>query len=193
MQTPDFNDSPLLRAAYEFARDAHHGPRRRGDTDIEHPVEVARLLRDAGYPDELVAAALLHDVLEDTDTSPAEIEQRFGTTVTGLVRALTEDPTIGDYAHRKGALREQIAGAGPEAEAIFAADKLARARELRRSGTPAEAQKLRHYREAFNLLRRRRPELPFVGDFGAELARLDSARGAEPLRPDAGDVHAGIE
>ncbi len=192
MQTPDFLDSPLLREAYEFARDAHHGPRRRGDTDVEHPVAVARLLREAGYPDEVVAAALLHDVLEDTDTDPDEIEHRFGRKVAGLVRALTEDPAIEDYAPRKAELRERVVEAGPEAAAIFAADKLAKVRELRRRGGQADPQQVSHYRAALSLLRRRYPDLPFVDEAEAELDRLESAGGPESLRSDSPDIHAGI-
>src|SRR4028119_1370789 len=65
-EVPDFiAGRELVTRAYEVACRAHHGPEREGDTDIEHPTAVARLLDGAGFGDEIVAAALLHDVVED--------------------------------------------------------------------------------------------------------------------------------
>ena len=56
-----------MRRAYAFAEAAHRGQRRKDDRAfIAHPVHVARLLAARGYDEEVVAAALLHDVVEDT-------------------------------------------------------------------------------------------------------------------------------
>ena len=124
---------PLTRRALDYATEHHAGQRR--DTDgapyVMHPVEVASLLYDAGYPDHVVAAGVLHDVLEDTDAERAEIESGFGPEVAGLVTALTEDDSIEDSRERKAALRLQVAKAGDEAAAVFAADKVSKAREMR--------------------------------------------------------------
>ena len=83
-------DAALVRRAYRFARDAHRGQRRRHGPDyIEHPVDVALLARGQfGVRDgEVLAAALLHDVLEDTDASDlGEFPER----TQRLVRLLTE-------------------------------------------------------------------------------------------------------
>jgi (p)ppGpp synthase/HD superfamily hydrolase len=124
MARTDFVErSPLTRDALTFASEWHDG--------VSHPVEVACLLHEAGYPDEVVAAGVLHDVLEDTDADRAELERRFGPVVAGLVEALTDDPDISDDAERRAVLRAQVAAAGEQAAVVFAADKVSKARELR--------------------------------------------------------------
>ena len=55
---------------------------------IAHPLEVARLLEREGKPDEVIAAGLLHDTLEKTATTRAELQHRFGTRVAGLVESV---------------------------------------------------------------------------------------------------------
>ena len=67
-----------------------------------HPLEVASLLEREGYPDHVVAAAVLHDVLEDTDTQRSELTERFGTAVSDLVAAVSDDPAIADEEGTQG-------------------------------------------------------------------------------------------
>jgi (p)ppGpp synthase/HD superfamily hydrolase len=134
MARTDFVErSPLTRHALLFANARHAGQTR--DLDdlpfVTHPVEVACLLHEAGYSDEVVAAGVLHDVLEDTDAERAELEARFGRRVADLVEAVSDDPSIEDVAERKAALRRQVADAGECAAVVFAADKVSKARELR--------------------------------------------------------------
>jgi (p)ppGpp synthase/HD superfamily hydrolase len=119
-------DSELLRKAYSVARQAHHGQRRRGSREpyVTHPLAVATRLREEGFGDEVVAAAILHDAVEDSEVSLEQIVQTFGREVTELVAALTEDTSIENWDERKRALREHVVDAGPEALAIYAADKL---------------------------------------------------------------------
>jgi GTP pyrophosphokinase len=172
---PDFaSGSALLEGAYEMAATAHHGPRSRGDTQIDHPVAVARLLDEAGFPEEVVAAALLHDVIEDTDVEPDEIEARFGADVAGLVGAMTEDETIDSYRERKAEHRGRVAGDGRVA-AIYAADKLAKVRMLNEHGERPEGERLQHYRLTLVELRAARPSLPFLPELAEELERMDRA------------------
>jgi (p)ppGpp synthase/HD superfamily hydrolase len=125
--------STLVDQSVEFATRAHEGQRQEADCSpfISHPLQVAELLRDRGLPDEVLAAAVLHDVVENTDVELGEIRRRFGDRVAELVRALSEDPEIEDYGERKADLRGRIVAAGPEAAAIFAADKVSKLRELR--------------------------------------------------------------
>jgi (p)ppGpp synthase/HD superfamily hydrolase len=125
--------SPLTRDALAFADQRHAGQLREIDDlpFVTHPLEVACLLHEAGYSDEVVAAGVLHDVLEDTDAERGDIETRFGRRVAELVDAVTDDPAIEDDAERKAALRRQVARAGECAAAVFAADKVSKARELR--------------------------------------------------------------
>jgi (p)ppGpp synthase/HD superfamily hydrolase len=134
MARTDFVErSPLTRDALAFADQRHAGQTR--DLDdmpfVTHPVEVACLLHEAGYHDEVVAAGVLHDVLEDTDAERSDLESRFGPRVAELVEAVTDDPTIEDDAERKAALRRQVADAGECAAVVFAADKVSKAREMR--------------------------------------------------------------
>lgn len=95
------------------------------------PLEVGALLSRAGYADHVVAAGILHDVLENTDTDAVELKRRFGPSVSALVRAVSEDRSIEDEQAGKSALRSQVAGGSVEAAAIFPADKVTKARELR--------------------------------------------------------------
>jgi (p)ppGpp synthase/HD superfamily hydrolase len=87
-------------------------------------LEVGWLLYRAGAPDQVVAAGVLHDVLEKTAVSVAELRTSFGSPVANLVSAVSEDERIAGYGRRKTALRQQAAAAGPEALTIFTADKV---------------------------------------------------------------------
>ena len=151
--------SPLTREALAFADERHAGQRREvdGAPFVAHPLEVACLLHEAGYSDEVVAAGVLHDVLENSDTGAPEIEKLFGPYVAELVTALTDDPAIEDEAQRKAALRRQVAQAGECAAAIFAADKVSKARELRLLASrgelgPRAQLKIEHYEESLGML-----------------------------------------
>ena len=100
------NRSELVRDALDTARDAHAGQIRNGSggaSYIEHPLAVAELLAEHGFADEMLAAALLHDVVEESDTGVAEIGARFGEPIGDLVDALTDDEAIEDYEQRKEA------------------------------------------------------------------------------------------
>jgi len=76
-------DLPQSREAVEFARERHGAQRRESDGApfLLHPLEAASMLDRAEFPDPVVAAAVLHDVLEDTDVREAELECRFGSDV----------------------------------------------------------------------------------------------------------------
>jgi (p)ppGpp synthase/HD superfamily hydrolase len=163
--------TPLLAGALAFAASAHHGPRREGDTDIDHPIAVARLLDEAGFDEDVVAAALLHDVVEDTRTSVGEIRDRFGEPVAELVATMTENGDIESYAERKAEHRRRIRREGDGAAAIYAADKLATARTL--EGERVAAPRLDHYRRTLAELRRARPDLPFLGELDDALNKLE--------------------
>lgn len=126
-------DRPLTRAALAFASRAHDGDTRDGDGApfILHPLEVASLLSSCDCRDEVTAAAVLHDTLEDTEATTDQLRARFGSDVARLVRCLTEDDRIADERERKSALRGQVATADGDVAKIYAADKLSKVRELR--------------------------------------------------------------
>ncbi len=81
----------LLACAFDFAWQLHEGQvRASGEPYIIHPIAVADLLRDIGASAGVIAAGFLHDVVEDTDVTPAEIEGHFGTEVRALVEGVTK-------------------------------------------------------------------------------------------------------
>jgi GTP diphosphokinase / guanosine-3',5'-bis(diphosphate) 3'-diphosphatase len=85
------DDNNLICRAFEFAYQLHQGQyRKSGEPYIAHPVAVAGMLRDLGGDSTMIAAGFLHDVVEDTDVTPEEIEERFGTEVRQLVEGVTK-------------------------------------------------------------------------------------------------------
>ena len=88
-----------VKEAYEFAKTKHKGQKRKnGEPYINHPICVANLVNQYFEGDirkkELLAAAYLHDTLEDTDTTESELNLRFGSYVTYLVKGVTNNDTI---------------------------------------------------------------------------------------------------
>jgi guanosine-3',5'-bis(diphosphate) 3'-pyrophosphohydrolase len=127
--------SALVRGALSVARRAHAGQFRQTGCDeiafIDHLLAVGELLAEQNYSDEVVAAGLLHDIAEHAEVEPESLRSRFGDQVVELVEALSEDPTIPDYEERKKEHRERVAAAGPDAQAIFTADKTTNVAVLR--------------------------------------------------------------
>jgi hypothetical protein len=174
---------PQTKAALAYAEHRHAGQRQADGTPyLLHPVEVASLLYASGARDHLIAAGVLHDVLEKSDARESDLRKRFGARITSLVLAVSDDERIPGYARRKAALRRQVAGAGDEALALFAADKLSKLRELRheiaiddqespRIGPVRgpRARRLRHYQHSLAMLEQRAPELPLVRVLRQEL------------------------
>jgi len=178
--------SPLVRAALEKARTAHAGQVRNGSGGmpyVEHPIAVAARLEEQGYGDEVLAAALLHDVVEDSETTLDELREKFGGEVAGLVGAMTDEEEIDNYRERKAEHRERLAAAPTEALAIYGVDKLINSRTLRDAyasegdavrdefRVPVEL-KVEIWEEDLRLLREKSPEMPFLDRLGSELSRL---------------------
>jgi hypothetical protein len=173
-------DLPLSRAAAAFARERHAGQERQADGAefIAHPLEVAALLERSRYPDHVVAAAVLHDVLEDTDARRSELESRFGPDVCELVALVSDDPTIADEEQRKDDVRERVRRAGGYAPVVYAADKVSKVRELRtlmcRGLDPEQAEvKLRRHRRSLDMLEQAIPGDRIVALLRYELEALE--------------------
>src|SRR5688572_16184680 len=84
-------DEPLLNRAYVYAMKAHGEQKRAsGDPYFSHPLEVAAILTDLKLDDATIAAALLHDTIEDTDATRDEIDGLFGKDIGRLVEGLTK-------------------------------------------------------------------------------------------------------
>ena len=84
-------DMDMIGKAYDLANDAHKGVcRRSGEPYICHPLAVARLVLDLGMDSESIAAALLHDVVEDTPTTLDDLTAQFGSEVAQMVDGVTK-------------------------------------------------------------------------------------------------------
>jgi guanosine-3',5'-bis(diphosphate) 3'-pyrophosphohydrolase len=178
--------SPLLRDALQAAAEAHAGQVRNGSGGlpyIEHPKMVAEQLAAAGYGDEVLAAALLHDVVEDSELTVADLRERFGAGIANLVEVLSDDQEIEPYRERKDEHRGRIESYDGDALAIYGADKLTNVSTLRaalaREGAavPGEFKvplelKLEVWEADAELLRRLVPELAFLQALGEELSGL---------------------
>ena len=185
-----FAGLPMAHAALAFACERHASQYREIDHApfIAHPIEVGSLLHGDGQPHEVIAAGLLHDLLEKTRTTRAELQRRFGASVARLVESVTDDPSIDEYGSRKRELRNRVAHAGSNTVAIFTADKISKVRELallptsRLDETTTDA-KLAHYRASLKMLRRVAGHSDLVVLLDAELNRLSQ----KPVTGASGD------
>jgi GTP pyrophosphokinase len=182
--------SPLVHLALGTAREAHAGQIRNGSGGrpyIEHPVAVAERVAEAGYDEETIAAALLHDVVENSELTVAELHERFGGAVAGLVEVLSDRSSIESYSDRKAEHRARVAARGEPALAIYAADKLTNVSTLRRAYAKQGEQvaeefkapldlKLDVWADDLEMLSRRAPELPFPPRLEVELSALRADR-----------------
>lgn len=178
--------SDLVKDALEKARMAHAGQLRRGSDGrpfIEHPLTVAERLVEHRYRDEVLAAALLHDVVEKSETSIDEVREQFGETVGDLVAAMTEDESIPVYEERKEEHRQRAALADPAVLAIFAADKLTNVAMLREAyaligeGVSEELPvtldlKIYVWEADLDMLFDAAPEMPLTGELADEMVNL---------------------
>lgn len=125
----------LVLGAARFASARHAGQRRKGadgGPSVAHPLEVAHLLASVGRIDDpvILAAALLHDTLEDTGTTAEELEERFGQLVRYLVEEVSDDKSLPREKRQElqvGKAKEY----SPGARLIRIADKISNLRDLR--------------------------------------------------------------
>jgi guanosine-3',5'-bis(diphosphate) 3'-pyrophosphohydrolase len=125
---------PALMEATMFAADKHRGQKRkdaRGTPYINHPITVVNLMTKVGGITDIEAlqAGMLHDTIEDTDTTPEEIEARFGYAVRSLVMEVTDDKKL-DKQERKRIQIEKAPSLSPRAKVIKVADKIANLSDL---------------------------------------------------------------
>ncbi len=123
-----------------FAIDAHQGVMRKADRShfILHPMEVATIVSAMTHDEDALCAALLHDVVEDTDHELSEIEEKFGAHVAYLVSTETEDkrrdqPAADTWLIRKQESLEVLRNADDQlVRILWLADKLANMRSFTR-------------------------------------------------------------
>jgi GTP diphosphokinase / guanosine-3',5'-bis(diphosphate) 3'-diphosphatase len=131
------NDILLIARAWNFSADRHAKQKRKGDAQepyVNHLAEVAELVATAteGRDANLVAAAVLHDTVEDTATLPCELASIFNADVADLVSEVTDDKRL-DKAERKRLQVEHAAAITPRAKILKLADKTSNLRSLVKS------------------------------------------------------------
>ncbi len=143
-------DVQTIVKAFDFAARKHAGQKRKGSGGqpyVNHLAEVAHLIAQAtaGDDGELIAAALLHDVVEDQDVTIEELSSEFGPDVASLVREVTDDKSI-PAAERKRRQVESTPHKSDRAKLLKIADKLSNLRSLR-DDPPADwpLERLRDY------------------------------------------------
>ena len=129
----DSNIPASLFEALTFASTKHRNQRRK-DIDaspyINHPIEVAGILAQCGITEiEILQAAILHDTIEDTGTTGAELEEKFGPAVRRIVDELTDDKSL-PKLERKDLQILQAPALSFEAKLVKIADKTANARDI---------------------------------------------------------------
>jgi (p)ppGpp synthase/HD superfamily hydrolase len=181
--------SSRLYDAIEIAAKAHHNQVRKG-TEIPyivHPLAVAGWLIRANCPENMVIAALLHDVVEDTPVTIEELRSHFGPEVADLVTALSEPDKKASWEERKAHTIEYLEKqANDDVLLISLADKLDNVRAIReglesdgerfweRFNRPWEKQKWYYERldEVFAARIHREPALALLSAFKAEVKKV---------------------
>ncbi len=130
-------DSDLLDRAIIFAVQAHHNTERRGKgfPYIVHPMEAVEIVSTITPDQELLAAAALHDTIEDTEVTVEQIREAFGERVANLVHAESDQFTEGvseedSWHDRKQAAIDRLAAASHDAKIVAMGDKLSNMRAI---------------------------------------------------------------
>ena len=128
-------DTPLINKAKMLAGKAHEGQFRKysGMPYIVHPIEVATIIQTVEHSDEMIAAALLHDVVEDTDYSFEDIAKEVSQEVADLVKGLTDvsTPEDGNRAVRKAIDKDHLAEQNAEVQTIKLADVISNSKDIK--------------------------------------------------------------
>jgi GTP diphosphokinase / guanosine-3',5'-bis(diphosphate) 3'-diphosphatase len=127
-------DLAIFVKAVDFAARKHRFQRRKDEEAspyINHPIAVANVLATEGSIDDplTLCAAVLHDTIEDTETSAEELEQTFGAQVTKIVLEVTDDKSL-EKQVRKQLQIEHAPHLSPQAKAVKLADKICNLRDV---------------------------------------------------------------
>ena len=168
------NDLSLVIRAAEFAAHKHRDQRRKDANAtpyINHPLALARILTaEGGVTDApTIAAALLHDTIEDTETTPTELDREFGADIRSIVEEVTDDKRL-DKADRKRLQIEHAAHISHKAQLVKLADKIANIRDV--ASSPPDRWDLTRRQEYFDWAK----------------SVVDQLRGAHPVLESAFDV-----
>lgn len=140
-------DSIIYTKCIDFAARKHRDQRRKDPEKtpyINHPIGVACILADANITDiKVLMAAILHDTVEDTDTTFDELEEHFGKTVSKIVAEVTDDKSL-PKQERKRLQIEHAKSVSHRAKLVKLADKLYNLRDLERNLPSEWTEERRH-------------------------------------------------
>ena len=142
-------DKELIRRAYEESERAHHGQTRRsGEPFVNHPLGVAQICAELHLDEQTIAAALLHDVVEDTDTDLEELRAAFGPEIAMLVEGVTKLTRISFQSREQAEAenyRKMIVAMAQDVRVILIklADRLHNMRTIEYLGRQKQLQKSR--------------------------------------------------
>lgn len=175
----------LIEKAIQFAALKHAGQTRKSTNIpyITHPFAVAMMLKDAKQRDEVIAAGLLHDTLEDTDTSEEEVKTLFGKEILDLVKAASEPNKSLRWEDRKQHTIDSLSVRSKEELALTVADKLHNLRSIQQEADQTgeavwarfnrgKREQSWYYMSLVHGLKNRQEEVPFRQDFEKEVFRL---------------------
>ena len=150
------SDLGLLIRAAAFAAHKHRDQRRKDAAAtpyINHPLALALVLSAEGGVDDVatLCGALLHDTIEDTETTAAEIEQHFGAEIRSIVEEVTDDKSLPKPA-RKQAQIDHAAHISAKAKLVKLADKIANLRDV--ASSPPDRWSLERRQEYFDWAKR---------------------------------------
>ena len=155
--SPSFSseESSRLHAAWNLAQSAHNGQlRQSGEPYVTHPLAVAELVFDLIEPDiDALCAALLHDVVEDSETSLTTIESRFGAHVAHIVDGVSKLDRVGDasaYSAKEETLRKLVAAGGRDWR-VFAVKLCDRLHNMRTLSAVSVEKRRRVARETYSV------------------------------------------
>jgi GTP diphosphokinase / guanosine-3',5'-bis(diphosphate) 3'-diphosphatase len=153
--TPE-QSTQLILEALQFAAEKHRDQRRKdieASPYINHPIALANVLwREGGvHEPDVICAALLHDTVEDTQTTEAELVETFGNKIAGIVMEVTDDKTL-IKADRKRAQIEHAPHISREAKLVKLADKISNLRDV--ASSPPKDWSLERRREYFDWARK---------------------------------------
>ena len=126
--------SPLVSRAMAYAEAAHGKDgqvnKYTGEPYVNHVIEVMQIVSSVPHTDEMLAAALLHDTIEDTSVTREDIDREFGATIAELVMELTDQCHTGNRAERKKAESRRLGTVSREAQTIKLADLISNSRSI---------------------------------------------------------------
>ena len=151
---PDL-DRDLIARAFRYAASAHEGQQRRsGEEFIHHPYSVARICAELQLDDETIAAALLHDVVEDTDVTLDDVKAEFGDEIAQLVDGVTKLTRVSFQSREQAQAenyRKMVLAMAEDLRVIFIklADRLHNLRTIEYLGKQKQVQKAREALEVY--------------------------------------------